>query len=337
MKCEQKINKSISLSKNANNLLPGGVNSPVRSVIKYNNTYNSIFIESACDQHIIDVNNNKYIDYICSWGSSILGHNNKFINTNIKNALKKGISFGNTTKKELEYAQLIIDIYKSIDMIRMTNSGTEATLTAIRLARAYTKKKIIIKFDGCYHGFHDNVLVKPGSGNLTFETSVESNGILKEITQHTLVAKFNCINSVKNIFKKYKNEIACIIIEPIAANMNLILPKKNFLSEIEDICKNNNTLLIFDEVITGFRVNLGGAQNKYNINPDITCLGKIIGGGLPIGVVGGKKHIMQQLAPVGNVYHAGTLSGNLITTCAGIAAMSYCKNNPKIYKKLEKK
>ncbi|HFL8794990.1 MAG TPA: glutamate-1-semialdehyde 2,1-aminomutase [Candidatus Azosocius sp. HAIN] len=319
-----------SLSKN---LIPGGVNSPVRS---FNNILcDPIFIDKGKGPFLFDVDENKYIDYICSWGGNILGHGNSEILSKIKKKLDKGFSYGSNTKIEISFAKLIISLYKSIEMVRMMSSGTEATMTAIRLSRAVTKKEIIIKFNGCYHGHSDSLLVKSGSGVLT-HSNFFSDGILNSFVEKTMIAEFNDINSVIKLFENYGNNIACVILEPIVANMNLILPCKNFLLKLRELCDKYSSILIFDEIVTGFRVSLSGIQEKYNVFSDLTCLGKIAGGGFSLGILGGKKNIMEYLSPIGNVYHGGTMAGNPITMKAGYETIKYCLDNFYLYEILEK-
>ena len=309
--------KSIELFKRAENCIPGGVNSPVRAFKSVGT--NPLFIKKAEGSYIYDEDNNKYIDYVCSWGPMILGHNHPRVIQAVKNALNYGTSFGAPTRNEIKLAELIQNSYKSIDKVRLVNSGTEAAMSAVRLARAFTGKNKIIKFEGCYHGHADSFLIKAGSGAMTFGHP-SSPGVTKNTAADTLMAKYNDIDSVQSLFKKYDN-IAAVIIEPIPANMGVVLPENEFLTDLADLIRQEKALLIFDEIITGFRVSPGGAQELYNIDPDITCLGKIIGGGFPIGAYGGKKGIMDYLAPDGPVYQAGTLSGNPVAVSAGLAAL----------------
>jgi len=300
----------------AKKYIPGGVNSPVRSFKAVDSS--PLFIKKGKGSRIYDEDNDEYIDYCMSYGPLILGHSHPKIISAVKKALDNGASFGAPTKKETELAKLIANAVPSIEKLRLVNSGTEAVLAAVRLARGFTKKNKIIKFEGCYHGHVDDLLVKKNSEN-------------------TLIAEYNNINSVKKIIngKKNRNKIAALIVEPIAGNMGVVLPENNFLEELREITEKNNILLIFDEVITGFRVSYGGAQEFYKIKPDLTTLGKIIGGGLPVGAFGGRKEIMGLLAPDGPVYQAGTLSGNPVTVTAGIETLKILKNKS-IYKKLEK-
>ncbi len=301
----------------AKKYIPGGVNSPVRSFKAVNSS--PLFIQKGKGSRIYDGNNKEYIDYCMSYGPLILGHSNPKIISAVKKALDNGTTFGAPTKKETELAKLIADAVPSIEKVRLVNSGTEAVLAALRLARAFTKRNKIIKFEGCYHGHVDDLLVKKNSEN-------------------TSIVEFNNIKSVKKIIdgKKNKNQIAALIVEPVAGNMGVVLPEDNFLEELREVTEKNNILLIFDEVITGFRVNYGGAQKLYDIRPDLTILGKIIGGGLPVGAFGGRKEIMELLAPDGPVYQAGTLSGNPVTVTAGIETLKILKNKS-IYSQLNKK
>ncbi len=325
------INKSAELFEIANKYLVGGVNSPVRAFKSVGLT--PLFIAKAKGSKIYDVDGNEYIDYVGSWGPMILGHANPIVINALKEQLDLGTSYGAPTEKEIELAKLIINAYPSIEKVRLVNSGTEATMSAIRLARGYTGKKKIIKFEGCYHGHGDSMLVRAGSGATTLGVP-DSPGVPEEIACLTLTAKFNNIDSVKKLIHENKNEIACIILEPIPGNMGVVIPEINFLKELRDITANEGIVLIFDEVMCGFRVAFGGAQELYNIKADITTLGKIIGGGLPVGAYGGKKEIMEKLAPEGPVYQAGTLSGNPLAVTAGIETLKQLQNK-KIYEELE--
>ncbi len=306
--------------------IPGGVNSPVRA---FNGVGGEpIFIKSGQGAYITAEDGKKYIDYVGSWGPLILGHANPIILAAVEKTMKDGLSFGAPTKLEIELAELVCESVPSIEMVRMVNSGTEATMTAIRLARGYTGRDKILKFNGCYHGHADSLLVKAGSGLLTLGIP-SSKGVPNDFTQHTLVAEFNDLASVKEVFSRFGTDIAAIIVEPVPCNMNCILPKAGFLQGLRDICNEYNSLLIFDEVITGFRVSLSGAQGLYKITPDLTCLGKIIGGGMPVGAFGGSQKIMEKMAPLGPVYQAGTLSGNPVAMSAGIATLKFLKQeNP---------
>jgi len=326
--------KSKILFERAKKILPGGVNSPVRAFKSVGGT--PIFMERGEGSKIYDVDGNEYIDYIGSWGPHLFGHNPPFIKEAIKNALERGTSFGTPTELEVEIAELVRELVPSIEMIRFVNSGTEATMSAIRVARGFTKRNKIVKFEGCYHGHADFFLIKAGSGALTFGVPT-SPGVTEGNAKDTLVADFNKIESVKKLISENKNEIAAIIIEPIAGNMGVVPAEKSFLEELRQICNEEKIVLIFDEVMTGFRVAKGGAQEIYGIQPDLTTFGKIIGGGLPVGAYGGKAEIMSLVAPAGPVYQAGTLSGNPLAMSAGHSALSYIKNHSEIYQQLEMK
>ena len=329
-----KFENSKNLYKKAVELIPGGVNSPVRA-FKSVNREAPIFVKRGNGPKIYDEDDNEYIDYICSWGPLILGHNHPFVLNAVQEIIENGSSYGLPTKYEVELAELIVGIIPSIEKIRLTTSGTEATMSAVRLARAYTKRNKILKYEGCYHGHSDSLLVKSGSGLLT-DGYQDSNGITESVIKDTLTLAFGDIKSVKNLLEK--KEVACVIVEPIPANMGLIETHKEFLQELRKITTQTETILIFDEVISGFRLALGGAQEYFNVVPDLTTLGKIIGGGYPVGAFGGKKEIMDLVAPVGRVYHAGTLSGNPISAKAGYATINYLKENKDVvYKELENK
>ena len=328
-----KFEKSKELYKKAVELIPGGVNSPVRA-FKSVDRDAPIFVKKGQGSKIWDEDDNEYIDYICSWGPLILGHNHPAIIEEVKKIIENGSSYGLPTKYEVELAELIIELVPSIEKVRLTTSGTEATMSAVRLARAYTGRNKILKFEGCYHGHSDALLVKSGSGLLT-EGYQDSNGITDGVLKDTLTLPFGDIEKVKEVLKN--KDVACVIVEPIPANMGLIQTHKEFLQELRKITKDTGTLLIFDEVISGFRLALGGAQELFEITPDLTTLGKIIGGGYPVGAFGGKKEIMDLVAPVGRVYHAGTLSGNPIASKAGYATLSYLKNRKEIYFNLSAK
>ena len=328
-----KINKSIELYKEAKLHMPGGVNSPVRAFKNING--NPIFFKKAKGSYLIDADNNKYIDYIGSWGPMILGHSNPKIIKAVSRQLELGTSYGAPTSIESDTAKLIKKCFPSIQKIRMVNSGTEATMSAVRLARGYTNKTKIIKFDGCYHGHVDSLLIKAGSGVSTFGLP-DSPGIPNELAKKTLSCEFNNKDSFLKIFNKVKNDLAAVIVEPIAGNMGFVPGDKSFLKLLRKKTSENNSLLIFDEVMTGFRVSLGGAQELYGIKPDLTTLGKVIGGGLPVGAFGGKKKVMDCLAPNGPVYQAGTLSGNPLAMAAGSTLIKLLiDKNP--YKDLERK
>ena len=326
--------KSDSIYNEAVTVMPGGVNSPVRA---YRNVgRNPLFIEKGKGSKIYDIDGNEYIDYICSWGPNILGHCYPKVIEEVKKACDDGLTFGAPTEKEVVLAELIREIMPSMEVLRMVNSGTEAVMSAIRVARGFTKRDMILKFKGCYHGHSDGLLVKAGSAALTAAVP-DSLGVPKSYTENTLVALYNDEKSVEELFEKYGNKIACVVVEPVAANMGVVLPKKGFLQFLRDITEKHGSLLIFDEVITGFRLSLGGAQEYFGIKPDMTTLGKIVGGGMPMAVYGGRKEIMDCVAPLGGVYQAGTLSGNPIATTAGIATLKALKENKHLYADLEKK
>ena len=311
--------KSEKLYHEALTLMPGGVNSPVRAFNGVGGT--PLFIEKADGAYIYDVDEKAYIDYVGSWGPMILGHNDADVAEAVINAVRKGLSYGAPTEIETKMANLVTQLMPSIEMLRMVNSGTEATMSAIRLARGYTGRDKIIKFEGCYHGHADYLLVKAGSGALTFGHPT-SPGVPQDFVKHTLVCDYNDLESVKKQFEQFPDQIAAIIIEPVAGNMNCVPAKKSFLQGLRSLCDNYGALLIIDEVMTGFRVALGGAQEYYDVIPDLTCLGKIIGGGMPVGAFGGRSEIMQQLAPTGPIYQAGTLSGNPVAMAAGYTTLT---------------
>lgn len=311
--------------------MPGGVNSPVRAFKNING--NPIFFEKAQGPYLFDADGNKYIDYIGSWGPMIMGHSHPEVVKAIKNQAELGTSYGAPTSLETDVAQIIVDCVPSIEKIRMVNSGTEATMSAIRLARGYTNKNKIIKFDGCYHGHVDSLLIKAGSGVSTFGLP-DSPGIPKDLAKHTITCAYNDTKTFIEIFNSIKDDLAAVIVEPIAGNMGFVPGTEEFLKTLRKYTQENNSLLIFDEVMSGFRVSLGGAQEIYKIQPDLTALGKVIGGGLPVGAFGGKEKIMNFLAPEGPVYQAGTLSGNPLAMAAGSTLLKLLiKENP--YKKLE--
>lgn len=326
--------KSSQLYREACKYIPGGVNSPVRAFASVD--LDPVFVKSAKGSTITDVDDNTYIDYIGSWGPMILGHASEIALANMAQCLQAGTSFGVATQVEIEMAKLITQVYPSIDRIRMVNSGTEATMSALRVARGYTGRNKILKFEGCYHGHCDSLLVKTGSGALTYGIPT-SPGVPENTVKDTIVGTYNDINSVKEIFKQNEGEIAAVILEPVAGNMGVVPPKKEFLQAVREITKVNGTVLIFDEVITGFRLAFGGAQQYFGITPDMTCLGKIIGGGLPVGAYGGKKEIMACVAPIGGVYQAGTLSGNPVAMTMGLNVLNYLKENPSVYQQMEQK
>ncbi len=333
MSDKQSTSASKKLFQQAQEVIPGGVNSPVRAFKAVGGVPR--FIKSAQGAYLFDADNNKYIDYVASWGPMILGHAHPQVISAVQEATQHGLSFGAPCPQELELAELICELMPNIEQIRMTNSGTEATMTAVRLARGFTKRDKIIKFAGCYHGASDSLLVKAGSGALTLGTP-SSPGVTPGASSDTLTATFNDLNSVSELFENNPNDIAAIIVEPIAGNMNMILPKANFLQGLRQLCDQHNSVLIFDEVMTGFRVALKGAQSIYTIKPDLTTLGKIVGGGMPVGACGGRRDIMQHLSPQGPVYQAGTLSGNPIAMAAGIATLKILKNDADLYDRLQK-
>lgn len=312
--------------------IPGGVNSPVRAFGSVGGS--PLFIKSANADHIYDVDGNEFIDYVCSWGPGILGHAHPQVIEAVKKACVDGLTFGAPTKKELELAELITDAMPSIEKVRLVNSGTEATMSAIRTARGYTGRDMIIKFRGNYHGHSDGLLVKAGSAALT--TAVpDSAGVPASYTQNTLVAEYNNEDSVRELMEQYGENVAAIIVEPVAANMGVVPPKEGFLKFLRDITLKYGTVLIFDEVITGFRLKFGGAQEYFGVKPDMTTLGKIVGGGMPIAAYGGKKEIMDRVSPTGPVYQAGTLSGNPIATTAAIETLKILKAHPEYYKQID--
>lgn len=322
--------KSEELFKKAVNLMPGGVNSPVRAFGPVGG--HPVFIDSAKGQYLTDVDGNRYIDYIGSWGPMILGHNDDRVVEAVIKQIGKGISYGAATEAEVEMAQLMCDIVPSLEMVRMVNSGTEAVMSAIRTARGFTGKNKFIKFEGNYHGHSDALLVKAGSGVMTAGIP-DSSGVPANCVKDTLTAVYNDLDSVKKLFDENKDEIACVIVEPVSANMGVVLPKDGFLKGLRKLCDNNNALLIFDEVITGFRLGLTGASGYFNIHPDLITYGKIIGGGMPVGAYGGRADVMQVVSPVGSVYQAGTLSGNPVAMAAGITQLKILKETPEVYKK----
>ncbi len=328
-------NISEKLFKEASEIIPGGVNSPVRSFGAVGGK--PIFIKKAMGPYLFDEDGNKYIDYVGSFGPLIFGHSNEEIINAAREAMGKGTTFGACHKDEIKLAKLITETIPSMEMVRLTNSGTEATMSCIRLARAFTRKDKIIKFQGCYHGHADYLLVKAGSGASTFGTP-SSPGVPDEFSKNTLLAEFNDVESVRNVFAKNPNSIAAIILEPVPANMGTVLPNTEFLREIKKIAHENKTLMIFDEVVSGYRISLGGAQEHFDVQPDMTCIGKIIGGGFPVGAFGGRKEIMSMLSPMGPVYQAGTLSGNPVGVAAGIKTIELLiESSPNLYKELNEK
>jgi len=329
----KKTQISRRLFKEAQRLLPGGVDSPVRAFKAVGGTPR--FIAMGKGSKLYDADGNRYIDYVCSWGPLILGHADKRVTSALKRVIGNGTSFGAATEAEVRLAEMICEAMPSIEMLRFVNSGTEAAMSAIRLARAFTGRERIIKFEGCYHGHSDSLLVSGGSGMATLGIP-DSPGVLRQAARYTMVAIYNNLASVQQIFDKYPGEIAAIIIEPVAANMGLVHPARGFLSALRKLSKKYGALLIFDEVITGFRVAYGGAQGFFGIKPDLTCLGKIIGGGLPVGAYGGRRDIMKMMAPEGKVYQAGTLSGNPLAMTAGIETLRILED-PDVYRQLDER
>lgn len=313
--------------------MPGGVNSPVRAYMAVHR--NPLFIDHAKGSKIVDVDGREYIDYVGSWGPAILGHAKEQVVEAVQKAAEKGLTFGAPTEKETVLAELVQEMMPSIEKIRLVNSGTEAVMSAIRAARGFTGRDKIVKFRGCYHGHSDGLLVKAGSGAMT-QSVPDSLGIPADYTKNTLVAEYNDIASVEGLFAEYGNDIAAIIVEPVAANMGVVLPAEHFLEELRAVADRYQSVLIFDEVITGFRLSAGGAQEYYGVRPDLTTLGKIIGGGMPLAAYGGRREIMDVVAPVGGVYQAGTLAGNPIATTAGIATLRILKEEKGLYVKIEK-
>lgn len=310
---------SAELFQRAQHTIPGGVNSPVRAFKSVGGT--PVFIDRADGAYLFDVDGKRYIDYIGSWGPMLLGHNHPAIRNAVIEAAAKGLSFGAPCPAEVTMAELVSKLVPSMEMVRMVSSGTEATMSAIRLARGYTGRNTIVKFEGCYHGHADSLLVKAGSGALTLGVP-NSPGVPADFAKYTLTSEFNNLSQLEQLFAQHGDDIACIIVEPVAGNMNCIPPAPGFLQGLRQLCDQYGAVLIFDEVMTGFRVALGGAQAVYNVKPDLTTLGKIIGGGMPVGAFGGKREIMQHIAPLGPVYQAGTLSGNPIAMAAGLAALT---------------
>ena len=328
-----KRKRSIGLYQKAVDLIPGGVNSPVRAFKAIG--ISPTFIDRAKGSKIWDVDGNEYIDYIGSWGPMIMGHGHPKVVAALKKAIPKGTSFGAPTPLEVELAAKVKKAFPSMELIRMVSSGTEAVISAIRVARGYTRKDKILKFEGCYHGHGDSLLVKAGSGAATFGIP-DSLGIPEDLAKHTLTAPYNDLDEVRRLVDQNPNQIACIIVEPIAGNMGVVLPEDGFLRGLREICSAKGILLLFDEVISGFRAAFGGAQELYGIRADLTCLGKIIGGGLPVGAYGGKREIMEKVAPLGGVYQAGSLSGNPLAMTAGIATLDLLKSK-KLYQDLGRK
>lgn len=322
------MTRSETLFKEAVNLMPGGVNSPVRAFGSVGMTPR--FIASAEGSHMTDVDGNRYLDFVGSWGPMILGHGNEMVLEKVAEACKKGLSFGAATEAEVDMARLICEMVPSIEMVRMVNSGTEAVMSAIRAARGYTGRNKIIKFEGCYHGHSDAMLVKAGSGVMTAGVP-DSSGVPSGATEDTLLAVYNDLEGVEELFDTWGKEIAAVIVEPVGANMGVVPPKKGFLEGLRKLCTDNKSILIFDEVITGFRLSKAGAQEYFGIQSDLTTFGKIIGGGMPVGAYGGKREIMEVVSPVGQVYQAGTLSGNPVAMAAGLAQLHYLNEHPEVY------
>lgn len=298
--------------------IPGGVNSPVRAFKAVGGT--PVFVDSADGAYLYDCEGKRYIDYVLSWGPMLMGHNHPHVREAVIRQAAKGLSFGTPTELEIQLADRICDIMPGMDLVRMVNSGTEATMSAIRLARGFTGRDTIVKFEGCYHGHSDSLLVKAGSGALTLGVP-SSPGVPAALADHTMTLTYNDIDSLRRAFAEHGDSVACIIVEPVAGNMNCIPPQPGFLEALREVCDAHGSVLILDEVMTGFRFGLQGAQGFYGIDADLTCLGKVIGGGMPVGAFGGKRHIMEQIAPLGPVYQAGTLSGNPIAMAAGLATM----------------
>ena len=325
------MNRSSTLFSEAKEFIPGGVNSPVRA---FNGVGGEpIFFERGLGAYLYDVDGNSYIDYVGSWGPMILGHANPVIIDAVKAVLDKGLGFGAPTAIETSLAKKVCQLVPSIELVRMVSSGTEATMSAIRLARGFTKRDKILKFEGCYHGHSDSLLVKAGSGALTLGVPT-SLGVPSDLAKHTITLEYNNLELVETLFSKMGEEIGCIIVEPVAGNMNCIPPKEGFLQGLRKVCDDYGAVLIFDEVMTGFRVALGGAQEIYNVVPDLTTLGKVIGGGLPVAAFGGRRDIMNQIAPLGSVYQAGTLSGNPLSMASGLAMLSALEADKSFYKNL---
>lgn len=328
------MTKSEMLFERGVKCIPGGVNSPVRAFGSVGETPR--FIASARGAHLTDADGRTYLDYVGSWGPMILGHGHPAVLEAVEQACKKGLSFGAATEAEVEMAELICSIVPSIEMVRMVNSGTEAVMSAVRASRGYTGRNKLVKFAGCYHGHSDAMLVKAGSGVMTAGVP-DSAGVPSGCTEDTLTAVYNDLESVEKLFEAYGKEIAAVIVEPAGANMGVVLPEKGFLEGLRRICTEHESLLIFDEVITGFRLGLSGAQGYYGIEPDLTTFGKIIGGGMPVGAYGGRKEIMEMVAPAGPVYQAGTLSGNPVAMAAGLAQIRLLRDTPGFYEELHKK
>lgn len=330
----RKNEKSLKIYEEATKYIPGGVNSPVRAFKSVG--LDPVFIDRAEGCKIYDVDGNEYIDYICSWGPLMLGHSPKEIVDGIEEIVKKGTSYGVPTAIEVDMAKLIVEAYPAIDQVRMVNSGTEATMSALRVARAYTNRNKILKFEGCYHGHSDALLVKSGSGTITYGVPT-SPGVPEDVVKDTLVTRYNDIEATKAMFEEHGNEIAAVILETVAGNMGVVPGKREFIQFLRDITKEYGTVLIFDEVITGFRLAYNSSVGYYGIEPDMACFGKIIGAGLPVGAYGGKKEIMDMVSPVGPVYQAGTLSGNPLAMYMGKKNLEILRDRPEVYSELERK
>lgn len=328
------MGRSEELFEEAVNLIPGGVNSPVRAFVSVGMTPR--FIASAEGAYMTDADGKRYLDYVGSWGPMILGHANPMVLEKVMEACRRGLSFGAATEAEVDMARLICSMVPSVEMVRMVNSGTEAVMSAVRAARGYTGRNKIIKFEGCYHGHSDAMLVKAGSGVMTAGVP-DSSGVPAGCTEDTLLAVYNDLDSVKDLFDAWDGQIAALIVEPVGANMGVVPPAPGFLEGLRKLCTEHGAVLIFDEVITGFRLARGGAQEYYGIQADLTTYGKIIGGGMPVGAYGGRREIMEVVSPVGKVYQAGTLSGNPVAMAAGLAQLTYLNEHPEIYKDLERK
>ncbi len=326
------LTQSEALFARAQQYIPGGVNSPVRAFRAVGGTPR--FIARGEGSHIYDVDGNEYIDYVCSWGPLLLGHRPKPVIDAIASVLELGTSFGAPTGREVELAELIVDAVPSIEMVRLVNSGTEACMSAIRLARGFTGRELTVKFEGCYHGHVDSLLVKAGSGVATLSLP-DTAGVPRSFSETTIALPFNDLDRVESVFREEGDSVAAVIVEPVAGNMGCIAPEPGFLEGLRRITERHGALLIFDEVMTGFRLSRGGAQQIYGVKPDLTTLGKVIGGGLPIGAYGGRADIMKKVAPLGPVYQAGTLSGNPVAVTAGIAMLKYIEDHPDIYDTLE--
>ncbi|QIB68878.1 glutamate-1-semialdehyde 2,1-aminomutase [Aminipila butyrica] len=326
---KRKTDRSQALFEEARTYIPGGVNSPARAFQAVGT--HPRFIERADAQFIYDVDGNSYIDYIGSWGPMILGNNHPDVLKTVQDTIVNGLSFGAATEREVTMAKLVCQMSPCFDMVRMVNSGTEATMSALRAARGYTGKSKIIKFEGCYHGHSDGLLVKAGSALIAEGGTPDSAGVTANCAKDTLTARYNDLDSVEKLFEDYKGDIAAVIVEPVAANMGVVLPQNGFLEGLRAICDQHQAVLIFDEVITGFRLAPGGAQELYGVIPDMAAFGKIIGGGMPVGAYGGRREIMECVAPVGKVYQAGTLSGNPVAMAAGIAQLTRLKEDPTVY------